>query len=40
MIGWKCIQRRNFALIQAYKYGADVIATIDDDNIPYKKLGK
>ncbi len=39
LIGWKCIQRRNFAMIQAYKYGADIIATIDDDNIPYKNWG-
>ena len=34
LIGWNCIQRRNFATILAYKYGADIIATIDDDNIP------
>ena len=39
-IGWNCIQRRNFALVQAYKYGADIIATIDDDNIPYKNWGR
>lgn len=38
-IGWKCIQRRNFALIQAYRMGADVVATIDDDNIPYSNWG-
>ena len=35
LIGWKCIQRRNFAILEAYKLGADVIAIIDDDNIPY-----
>ena len=34
LIGWNCIQRRNFAMILAYKKGADIIATIDDDNIP------
>ena len=34
LIGWNCIQRRNFAMIVAYKEGADLIATIDDDNIP------
>lgn len=35
LIGWNCIQRRNFGFIYAYNYGADIIATIDDDNIPY-----
>ena len=35
LIGWKCIQRRNFAILEAYKLGADIIAIIDDDNIPY-----
>ena len=34
LVGWNCIQRRNFAMILAYKKGADIIATIDDDNIP------
>lgn len=40
LIGWNCIQRRNFGLIAAYKWGAEVIATIDDDNIPTKDWGK
>jgi hypothetical protein len=40
MIGWNCIQRRNFGFIQAYNMGADIIATIDDDNIPGKNWGK
>ncbi len=35
LIGWKCIQRRNFAILEAYIKGADIIAIIDDDNIPY-----
>lgn len=35
LIGWRCIQRRNFAILEAYKQGADIIAVIDDDNIPY-----
>jgi len=34
-IGWNNIQRRNFAILYAYLHGADLIATIDDDNIPY-----
>lgn len=40
LIGWNCIQRRNFGLIAAYKWGADIIATVDDDNIPYDNWGK
>ena len=35
LIGWNCIQRRNFAILEAYERGAEVIALIDDDNIPY-----
>lgn len=40
LIGWNCIQRRNFGFIVAYNQGADIIATIDDDNIPYDNWGK
>lgn len=40
LIGWNCIQRRNFGFIAAMKNGADIIATIDDDNIPYDNWGK
>ncbi len=40
LIGWNCIQRRNFAMILAYKQGADIIATIDDDNIPLSNWNK
>ena len=40
LIGWNSIQRRNFGFIEAYKLGAKVIATVDDDNIPYKNWGK
>ena len=39
VIGWKSIQRRNIGLIYAYDNGADIIATIDDDNIPYDEWG-
>jgi hypothetical protein len=35
LIGWNCIQRRNFAVLEAYERGAKIIAFIDDDNIPY-----
>lgn len=40
LIGWNCIQRRNFGLVAAYKWGAGVIATVDDDNIPYDNWGR
>ncbi len=40
LIGWNCIQRRNFAMIAAFKEGADLVATIDDDNIPFANWGK
>lgn len=38
-IGWKSIQRRNIGLVYAYDQGAEIIATIDDDNIPYNNWG-
>ena len=38
-IGWNCIQRRNFGFLKAYDLGADIIATIDDDNIPLNNWG-
>jgi hypothetical protein len=40
LIGWNCLQRRNFAILEAYRRGADVIAVIDDDNIPYHDWAK
>jgi len=39
-IGWKCIQRRNFGLLWAHDMGADMVAVIDDDNIPYEGWGE
>ena len=39
IIGWNCIQRRNIGFVEAYNRGADVIATVDDDNIPYDNWG-
>ena len=38
-IGWKSIQRRNIGFVEAYNRGADVISTVDDDNIPYDEWG-
>ncbi|GAG62834.1 unnamed protein product, partial [marine sediment metagenome] len=34
VIGWNTIRRRNIALLEALKHGADKIVTLDDDNIP------
>ena len=34
LIGKNCIQRRNIAFLHALKWGADIIVSIDDDNIP------
>jgi hypothetical protein len=39
-IGWNCIMRRNIGFIEAYKMGADIVASVDDDNIPYDSWGK
>lgn len=39
-IGWKNIQRRNIGFVFAYQKGADIVATVDDDNIPYDNWGK
>lgn len=34
LLGWNCVERRNIALLEAVKWGADVVVTIDDDNVP------
>ena len=34
LIGWNTIARRNIAMLEALTWGADIIVTIDDDNIP------
>jgi hypothetical protein len=40
LIGWNCIQRRNMSMLYAVKNGANLIALIDDDNIPLENWGK
>lgn len=40
VLGWNTIQRRNIGFVIAYNWGAEVIATIDDDNIPLDNWGK
>jgi len=39
-IGWNSIQRRNFGLLWAQDMNADVVAVVDDDNIPLEGWGK
>ena len=39
-IGWNCIQRRNFGLLWAKDLGADIVAVVDDDNIPLDDWGR
>lgn len=39
-IGWNCIQRRNFGLLLAHDMGAEIVAEVDDDNIPYDDWGQ
>lgn len=39
LLGWNTIQRRNIGYIEALKMGATIIASIDDDNIPYEGWG-
>ena len=39
-IGWNCIQRRNFGLLWAKDMKADIVALVDDDNIPYEGWGQ
>ena len=40
LIGWNCVQRRNFGYLYAYLNGCEFVATVDDDNIPYDYWGK
>ena len=37
LVGWNCVQRRNIALLEALKWGAELIISIDDDNIPVNR---
>lgn len=39
-IGWNCIQRRNFGFLWAKDLGADLVAVVDDDNIPLAGWGE
>src|SRR5580700_5994055 len=39
LLGWNCIQRRNIGFLLALEMGADIVATVDDDNVPYHDWG-
>lgn len=39
-LGWNCIQRRNLGFVEAYRRGAEVIASVDDDNLPDARWGR
>jgi hypothetical protein len=39
-LGWNCIQRRNIGFVEAYRRGAEVIASVDDDNLPDADWGR
>jgi hypothetical protein len=38
-IGWNCIQRRNLGVLVAHESGAEVVALVDDDNLPLPGWG-
>jgi hypothetical protein len=40
LIGWDCIQRRNFAFLWAMELGADLVAVVDDDVVPTADWGR
>jgi len=40
ILGWNTISRRNLGLLFAYQQGADIIASVDDDNIPLPGWGE
>ncbi len=39
LIGWNSIQRRNFGFLVAHRMGAETVAVVDDDNVPYEGWG-
>jgi hypothetical protein len=40
LLGWNCIQRRNIGFLLALEMGADIVASVDDDNVPYPEWGQ
>ena len=39
LLGWNCIQRRNIGFLIALEMGADIVVTVDDDNVPQPGWG-
>ncbi|MEI6566219.1 MAG: hypothetical protein WCR20_06070, partial [Verrucomicrobiota bacterium] len=39
-IGWNCTSRRSFGFLWARDMGADIVAVVDDDNIPLPGWGE
>ena len=40
LVGWNCVQRRNLGFLKALEYGAQIVATVDDDNVPLENWGR
>jgi hypothetical protein len=40
LLGWNTVQRRNIGFKYAYDNGCDILATVDDDNIPLDNWGE
>lgn len=40
LLGFNTVERKNFSILYCYLQGADIIALIDDDNIPLDNWGK
>tara|TARA_R110001632_G_scaffold96504_1_gene202877 strand:+ start:6491 stop:7420 length:930 start_codon:yes stop_codon:yes gene_type:complete len=40
LLGWNNIERKNIGYLEAIKMGAEIIANMDDDNIPLDNWGK
>lgn len=40
LLGWNTVDRRNLGFLYAYQKGADIVAMVDDDNIPLDNWGK
>jgi hypothetical protein len=40
LLGWNCIQRRNIGFLMALEMGAEVVASVDDDNVPRSDWGQ
>ncbi len=39
-LGWNVVERRNYGFLWARDMGAEVVAVVDDDNIPLENWGK